>query len=435
MIIFSPAVGAQDDPSWAVRSAVDELIAKNALFTPGRDGFSKGADGRLAQFELPEKTYTRDGKNWQIEIFCRRWRNAEDIGWQRWNNPSPEAGNLRIGSIRVELLLSGVKASWNDHVYFFEGRTAPSQGEVNRHLDTTALGNSSRSTVRQTPFTTGPTPERQSTAEDAAISSGRGIFRMMPNGQLQQMTPQAAVPVPVPAPAPAMRAPMPPLPSAPSNPYFGPPPSTLTTSAPASSPPVIFSGESKHSFGGIVLLTLMTIVVSAGLGYFWMKAKNDKQPIRQTQAPAAFPKPAFASIPDASTSDALSPTLSNLMNPEERSFFKMLQLVVGSSCRITPKARLCDLLDSTHSAAQNALMVPSSDAHIDFIITSHTSTQILCAIALDESTRACTERLKSERFINDLFASKQVALLRMPVSWAYNPDGIRSALTKAGLVL
>lgn len=129
------AAAADERPSWAVVAAVDRLIAKHALFLPGGDGFVKHGDGKLAQYELPGKSYSRDGKDWRVEILSQRFRKQGEKGWEAWSDARPKYSKWRIGVIRVEVLASGVAASWIEGDNFIGG-TAPSESEVRHRLDT-----------------------------------------------------------------------------------------------------------------------------------------------------------------------------------------------------------------------------------------------------------------------------------------------------------
>lgn len=195
-ILTIPALRAAETPSWAVRDAVDKLIAKNALFTPGRDGFLKKPNGKLVQYELPENYYTREGRAWQVEIRSRRWRAEGNDGWLGWISAPPNYDYWNIGSIRIEVLLSGVSAKWINNSNFLN-MTAPSQSEVTQHLDNSARGNLTSPRVADAPLAdksvTWGTPRTVPDASDPT----RGIFKAGPNGTLQKIQ--------LPDPTPALR--------------------------------------------------------------------------------------------------------------------------------------------------------------------------------------------------------------------------------------
>ena len=73
------------------------------------------------------------------------------------------------------------------------------------------------------------------------------------------------------------------------------------------------------------------------------------------------------------------------------------------------------------------------DMLIDFVIYHPSELRILCAIELDENSRSRPDRLKRDSFLTELFESKQIPFLRIPISWTYYPQGIRDELKKAGI--
>lgn len=189
LLALTVSAFADDRPSWAVTDAVNRLIAKNALFLPGGDGFVKSGDGRLFQYEHPEKSYTRnDTKSWQVTLLSRRLRENNGKQWKAWALPTGE--HWRIGEIRVDVLTSGVNATWADGRNFI-GQIAPSQSEVTQKLDTASQGYISKGVMNPVL----PTPPDLSAEESrrsertATPSPDSGMFRKGANGVLQRVTP------------------------------------------------------------------------------------------------------------------------------------------------------------------------------------------------------------------------------------------------------
>lgn len=119
------------------------------------------------------------------------------------------------------------------------------------------------------------------------------------------------------------------------------------------------------------------------------------------------------------------------MSPAESSFLKALQQAVDPSWTIAPKIRAANLLSGSDPAPDQK--TPLCDMLIDFVIYVSSQSRILCAIELDENSRSRPDRLMRDSFLTELFKSKQVPLLRIPISWTYYPQGIRAELQKAGV--
>jgi len=125
----------------------------------------------------------------------------------------------------------------------------------------------------------------------------------------------------------------------------------------------------------------------------------------------------------------------NLMTPAELAFFAVLEPIVRSSYMISSKVRLADLFDVRPEGGQQAAFNKLSSKHIDFVLTDYQTSRILCGIELDDSSHSSPDRIARDRFVNELFADKQLPLLRVPHSWIYYPVALREALVKVGLTI
>lgn len=123
----------------------------------------------------------------------------------------------------------------------------------------------------------------------------------------------------------------------------------------------------------------------------------------------------------------------NLMSPAEQAFFAVLEPIIRSTCMISSKVRLADLFDVSQGRGQQATFNKISNKHIDFVLTDPVTSRILCAIELDDSSHNRADRIQRDAFVNELFATQQLPLLRVPCAWTYYPQALRSALVDAGL--
>lgn len=130
---MSAAASAEEKPSWPVIDAANRLIGERALFQPGRDGFVKWPSGRLVQYQLPSKNYRKEGSSWKVELMSVRYRFEEGKGWSEWLDARPKYSAWRIGVIRVDILASGVKATWEEDKNFV-GCKPPNDSEVTHRI-------------------------------------------------------------------------------------------------------------------------------------------------------------------------------------------------------------------------------------------------------------------------------------------------------------
>jgi hypothetical protein len=123
------------------------------------------------------------------------------------------------------------------------------------------------------------------------------------------------------------------------------------------------------------------------------------------------------------------------MSPAESSFLNALQQAVDPSWTIAAKIRAANLFGDVPTPDPKTSHASVCDTLIDFVIYNPSGSRILCAIELDENSRSRPDRVKRDSFLTDLFKSKQVPLLRIPISWTYYPQGLRAELLKAGVSL
>lgn len=438
--LAAPAL-AQERPSWAITDAVDRLIARNALFLPGRDGFVKFSDGTLTQYELPAKNYLKEGKCWQVELLGRRWRKKEPQGWTAWNDARPQYGAWKIGVIRVDVLASGVKAAWVDN-HNFIGATAPGEAEVMQKLDTqgqrsVASPDNSTYSSNVNPvqpvenstgriFTVNPQPSPASGGLPAGVSRrvAQTAVPSSPVADPVQSAPRPAytlTPVPSPAQAPRPAAPVQPV-SGPQS--WGDVARDATVTTPPAKP---FANSMPYFIGAVIAISVLSGILK--------KSKRPSSPRRKPgpakrqsppPLPAAFPAPANNPLD-------LIQRCENLMTPAELAFFAVLEPLVHSSHRISSKVRLADLFNAAQGPGWQTAFNKISRKHIDFVVTDSATSRILCGIELDDSSHALPDRIERDRFVNEVFARNQLPLLRVPFSWTYYPDGLRAELVKAGL--
>lgn len=429
-VLLVAIAAADEHPSWAVTDAVDHLVAKNALFLPGRDAFAKSSDGSLTQYEMPGRSYQKDGSGWQVDLLCRRWRKKESRGWAEWTDARPRGNEWEIGKIHVEVMTRGVTATWVNPGNF-AGATAPGEAEVMRQLDNRA----------QRPAIT-PAVGNPAAADTSSDSNTPPVTRLpagpggLPYGMSRPL-PRMAVPQPAGTTSPQASAP----PSSPNQPPLHrsnptPVPTGGATATIASAKP----GTPADLFKPIMPLVIGAVVFATILSELFKKSKRSRSRRPRSgktvrQAPPIPPAPrSGTSSSSANPVDAIQLT-DNLLTPAELAFFATLEPLVHSSYRISCKVRLADLFDAKQGPGQQAAFNRIVGKHIDFVITDSATSRIVCGIELDDSSHRRSDRIQRDRFVNELFARHQRPLLRIPFSWTYYAAGLRAELAKASLTL
>jgi hypothetical protein len=448
---------AEERPSWAVTDAVDRLIATNALFLPGRDGFVETPGGTLTQYELPTKNYRKDGKDWQVELLSRRWRKKDQKSWSAWVDARPRQAAWRIGRVRVEVLASGVKASWIEGGNFL-GASPPGEAAVMRQLNTpgqvnvAASGDSVNRSITNAIPPSGSSRNSASHAGRITRSPSQPWVNGLPPGMYRSVAPTSIHPADSSGSAQnVVRSPVIPNPI----------PATVPSASPPAvvpvSPPHLSSGQQVGTMAGasipgnnllsrVMPLLIGAVVISSGLSIFFKKSRRSatrRKPSAQAVPRSPMPfqttggvaQPPDLQVPLPPTGNPLDLIHrgDQLLTPAELAFFAVLEPILPRSYRISSKVRLADLFKVSQGLGQQAAFNKIVGKHIDFVITDSATSRILCGIELDDSSHDRPDRIERDCFVNEIFARNELPLLRVPFSWTYYPQGLREKLAEAGL--
>ena len=150
------------------------------------------------------------------------------------------------------------------------------------------------------------------------------------------------------------------------------------------------------------------------------------------------PLPAPPLIPDTPPRGNLMDLMerrANLMTPAELAFYSILSPIIGSTFIISSKVRLADIFQIRDGRGQKAAFNKIVGKHVDFVIVHPSTSRILCGIELDDRSHQRPDRIERDRFMNELFASNHLPLLRIPVARFYDPERLKALLLEAGVAL
>ena len=119
----------------------------------------------------------------------------------------------------------------------------------------------------------------------------------------------------------------------------------------------------------------------------------------------------------------------DFLSASEISFYHVLLSTVGDRLTICPKVNLGDFLFVSHPERNQAAWNRISRKHIDFLLCDSRSMRPRVAIELDDSSHAREERQARDAFIQKVFETSGLALLRFPVQHTYNVSEVRSRLS------
>jgi len=150
--------------------------------------------------------------------------------------------------------------------------------------------------------------------------------------------------------------------------------------------------------GGIVFIVLLLFVVVL--------------PVRQTAA-----KP-YERLP-------------SILTPSEQHFYKILSSVVKEQAIIMAKVRVADLLKVRRSINKKyfwSFFSKISLKQIDFVLIDPQTFTTLCVIELDDKSHLKLDRMKRDRFVNQVMEQTGIPLYRFSVRRRYDRSEILKRL-------
>jgi hypothetical protein len=122
---------------------------------------------------------------------------------------------------------------------------------------------------------------------------------------------------------------------------------------------------------------------------------------------------------------------SRLLSPAERQFFHTLETVVGENFWVFAKVRVADLIEvrGLYGSDWWAAFSRVSQKHVDFLVTSRKTLEVLMAIELDDRSHQMGDRQKRDDLLNAVFLQAGIPLIRFNLD--YTTAHVRDALCEA----
>lgn len=117
------------------------------------------------------------------------------------------------------------------------------------------------------------------------------------------------------------------------------------------------------------------------------------------------------------------------MSDGEREFFAALNAAVGEGYRVFGQVRMADLFDVAPGISGKARMGALnrvSAKSLDFLVCQADDLTLVAGIELDDRTHGLRKRQERDGFVDGLFASAGVPLLRFKTLRSYEVAAIRS---------
>ena len=123
--------------------------------------------------------------------------------------------------------------------------------------------------------------------------------------------------------------------------------------------------------------------------------------------------------------------LPSLLTPAELSFKHTLKLALSERNEIDSKVRLADLISvdkSLSGSDWHKSFNRIKSKHIDFVLSDKKTSELVCAIELDDSSHSRKERISRDEFLNKALKSAELPLVRFKASVSYSTKEIIDAV-------
>ncbi len=156
-----------------------------------------------------------------------------------------------------------------------------------------------------------------------------------------------------------------------------------------------------------------------------MTSSKEGQGCLSVLLPFLRPKTDHKAKPEAKTAEVLPYRVrDDFLSPAELSFYKVLSSVLGNYFVIQSKVRLADIFFVPHMKEKRTYFNKISQRHLDFLICDAKTMKPLLGIELDDTSHRRPEREARDEFMEKVFQSAKLPLLRYPVQTAYNTQEI-----------
>ncbi|WP_069651001.1 DUF2726 domain-containing protein [Caloranaerobacter ferrireducens] len=119
----------------------------------------------------------------------------------------------------------------------------------------------------------------------------------------------------------------------------------------------------------------------------------------------------------------------HLLSKAEYNFYKTLTLAIKEkNLYICPKVRLADILYVDKTEKRQLYWNKINSKHIDFLICESETLKPVLAIELDDSTHNKSERIERDEFLNNVFKSTNLPLLRIKVGYGYKVNELKNKI-------
>lgn len=120
-----------------------------------------------------------------------------------------------------------------------------------------------------------------------------------------------------------------------------------------------------------------------------------------------------------------------LLTPAELSFYHVLKIAISKDYDIFAKVRLADLISVNKGmdrASWGKAFNKVKAKHIDFVLCDKKTSEVLCAIELDDQSHSQVKRQQRDEFVTKALSATKIPFARFDVTRTYPSDTLRKEL-------
>ena len=122
-------------------------------------------------------------------------------------------------------------------------------------------------------------------------------------------------------------------------------------------------------------------------------------------------------------------TRDDFLSPAEASLFRLISSHLQGRVMVFPKVRLADIFFVARPNENLSFVNRIAQRHLDFLVCDPISLRPLAGIELDDASHARPQRQESDRFLNEVFSSAGLPLVRIPVQASYTAEEVATFLS------
>jgi hypothetical protein len=119
-----------------------------------------------------------------------------------------------------------------------------------------------------------------------------------------------------------------------------------------------------------------------------------------------------------------------LLSKGEAAFYHALRAAVPPGLAIAPKVRVSDVIGCDGAAWKQGFGGRISQKHVDFVLVSAQSTEIVLIIELDDKTHRRRDRSERDEFLDRAFAAADISVMHVPAAAHYDVAKLRSLIAE-----